>query len=159
MRSQVLPEYQPPVYELIPEGWHNFVIKSGDERVSKKGNPYILIKANITRGKYGYLFEVLLTDPKSPPLSVNGKAFVEQRMEAFKQAIGVDKIDAFALSGMRFSANIKHDEYEGEQRAKVKGAFFKPFDQELDDAKDRIKAKENASKGKPGVDLDDDIPF
>ena len=61
---------------MIPEGWANLEIKSVSDRVSKKGNPYLLLRCATTEGKFRHLYECLLTDPKSPPLSANALEFL-----------------------------------------------------------------------------------
>lgn len=121
-----------PNYPIIPEGWHDLEVLSVDDRVSQKGNPYLLVRCSTTTGKFRHLYECLLTDPKSPPMTLNAEKFLKEKFQSAQHAMGGD-----IKAGARFNARIAHEEYQGETKAKIR--LFRPC----------------AKKPK----LDDEIPF
>lgn len=64
-------------YTICPEGFHNFIIVRADERTSKNNNRYYLLACENTIHKVGFVWEIFLSEPKSPPLSPGALEFVQ----------------------------------------------------------------------------------
>ena len=87
-------------------------------------------------GNYAFIWEIILTEPKAPPLSLNTLTFMLQRYNNLAAAAEL-KIgyDCNELIGAKISAPIVHKVNEmrdHELQAKVKGASFARYKPELE---------------------------
>ena len=130
-------------HPICPEGFHNFKIVKADERTSRNGNEYFLIALENTAHNLAYVWEIILSDPKCPPLSENALAFTMDRLHGFLRAIGLFEeaqrraIRPTEMIGRKLSAEIIHKPNEqrgGELQAKVKGITWGEYDRLHDEA-------------------------
>ena len=150
-------------YTICPEGFHNFRIARAEERTSKNGNPYVLVAMDNTSIKSGYVWEIVLTKPTSPPINAKAIDFLQSRLSSFKSAVGMSgDIDCGQILNKKLSARIIHKPNEhkgGETEAKVQGTSFGEYDHDHEMAVQKVRADDERNAGKSGRTLVTDEPL
>lgn len=103
-----------PSFAPIPEGAYRVRIAEAEKAVSKNGNDMLTLKLDVS-GHAGYLFDHIVFLPDRPEIT-NGK--LTRIFDSFKD-IKEGDFNLNNWKGKVGAVQVKHEEYNGNQQAKV----------------------------------------
>lgn len=134
-------------FEVIPEGKHRIRVKSAEKAVSKNGNDMLSLQFEVsgyTSTVYHYI--VFMTD--KPEIT---NRMLTQFFDSFKDIPEGDFNTAHWI-GKVGACTIKHEDYNGDTRAKI--GYFIHKDKQTD-----LPKWKDAGNGTPVPKDTDDVPF
>lgn len=105
---------QKPAFELIPEGEHRVRVRSAEKAVSSKGRDMIVLQLDVS-GYDSLLYYYIVFRPDRPEIT---NRTLTQFFDSFKN-IKEGDCDLEHWIGKVGAVKVKHEEYNGETRAKV----------------------------------------
>lgn len=108
-------------FDIIPEGRHRIRIKSADTAMSKNGNDMIVFQFEVS-GYRGIIYHYITFMNDKPEIT---NRLLTQFFDSFKD-IPEGDFDMANWVGKAGACTIKHEEYNGDERAKI--GYFIPAD-------------------------------
>ena len=136
----------------IPEGKHRIRIKNAEKAVSKSGNDMLVLQFEVSRYK-GLIYHYIVFMQDKPEITNRN---LTQFFDSFKD-IGEGEFDTAKWIGKCGACTVKHEDYNGNTKAKI--GYFIPADKqsELPAWQDADEAK-SAVVSVPAVD-EEELPF
>lgn len=101
-------------FEVLPEGQYRIRIAEADKAVSKNGNDMLVLKFNVS-GSNSWLYHYIVFMPDKPEIT---NRMLTQFFDSFKDIPDGD-FNTQNWIGKVGACKVKHDEYNGNQTAKI----------------------------------------